>query len=444
MCIRPIHTIAILLLPFAASAALGAQPKVVTSVPETGQIGVDPSLKEIRISFDQPMGQGTSVVGGGEAFPELQDRPRWADARTVVLSVKLRPNHSYWLSINNEQFRNFTNPAGEPAEPYPIQFRTGPGTGADKQATTGSHLRAVGLLRSAIRDHYSYRDRLNVDWDTLVGKHESLLAAATSPTDFAQMAATLMSRAQDKHILFRVGNESIPSYIRPMVPNANGALLARLVPNLKNHGRAVASGRWDDGVGYLAIPTWDRAALDGGNAVFDALDELRDTRALVIDVRANGGGDERIAQELVGCFVAERRLYAKNVYRDPVSQSGFTAPRERWVEPNATRPRYEGRVAVLSGPVVMSSCESFLMMMKCVPGAVIVGAPSQGSSGNPRPHDLGNGVTVLLPSWKDLTPGGAELEGIGVPPDIKIATSPNDFQSIDPVLATALAHLREP
>jgi C-terminal processing protease CtpA/Prc len=173
------------------------------------------------------------------------------------------------------------------------------------------------------------------------------------------------------------------------------------------------------------------------------LDELRETRALVIDVRVNGGGDERMAQEFAGCFVAERRLYAIHVYRDPASQSGFTAPRERWVEPNATRPRYEGRVAVLSGPVVMSSCESFLLMMKCVPDAVIIGAPSQGSSGNPRPHDLGNGVTVFLPSWKDLTPEGEEIEGIGIPPDIEVPTSPSDFQTADPVLAKALAYLRE-
>ena len=43
----------------------------------------------------------------------------------------------------------------------------------------------------------------------------------------------------------------------------------------------------------------------------------RTREPLVIDVRPNGGGDERLAQELAGCFVAERALYAKHVYRDP-------------------------------------------------------------------------------------------------------------------------------
>ncbi len=91
----------------------------------------------------------------------------------------------------------------------------------------------------------------------------------------------------------------------------------------------------------------------------------------------------------------------------------------------------------------MSSNESFLLMMKQAPDAVIVGARSQGSSGNPKPHDLGNGVTVFLPSWKDMTVDGHELEGVGVPPDIEVNATANDFRESDPVLTAALEHLRK-
>ena len=437
---------AMFFFPWWASAGLDAPPKVAKAVPDNGDIGVDPNLKEIRITFDQPMGQGMSVVGGGETYPEVQDRPKWIDSRTIVIAVRLQPNHDYWLSVNSDRFRNFTNLAGESAIPYPIQFRTGAGKGDANgriaDATEKGNRRAVKLLRSAIRNHYSYRDRLKIDWDELLKSHQAALIAAKTPSEFARIAGTVLARAEDKHIWFQVGNQIIPSYVRPSVPNANYSLLPKLVPGLKKHGRAVVSGRWDDGIGYLAVASWDRAKLDGGKLVLDALDEVRDTQALIIDVRANGGGDERLAQELAGCFLDERQLYGKHVYRDPNSPTGFTAPSERWIEPNASRPRYDGRVAVLSGPAVMSSCESFLLMMKCVPEAVIVGATSQGSSGNPNPHDLRNGVTVLLPSWKDLTPDGEEMEGVGVRADMEVAASPNDFKSSDPVLAAALAHLR--
>ena len=113
------------------------------------------------------------------------------------------------------------------------------------------------------------------------------------------------------------------------------------------------------------------------------------------------------------------------------------------LRPYASGPPYRGQIAVLTWPVVMSSCEAFLLMMKQVPGAVLVGARSQGSSGNPLPHDLGNGVTVYLPSWQAMTPDGRVWEGKGIAPDIEVDTVPSDFTAADPVLGAALDHLRQ-
>jgi hypothetical protein len=92
---------------------------------------------------------------------------------------------------------------------------------------------------------FSYRDRLHIDWDDLLRKHQDELIAAKTPTEFAQAAGKLLSQAKDKHIWCEVGIETIPSLVRPMTPNANYALLPKLVPQLQKHGQAVVSGRWD-------------------------------------------------------------------------------------------------------------------------------------------------------------------------------------------------------
>jgi hypothetical protein len=250
---------------------IAAPPKVVEAVPDNGDVNVDPRTREIRITFDQPMSTGMSVVGGGEAYPEVQGRPKWMNPKTLVVPVKLKPNHEYRLSINSDRFQNFKSTAGEPAIPYPIQFRTGAGAGGKKgDATQGkahvtpTNRRAVNRLRSAIRNYYSYRDRLNIDWDELFMANEEALLAAKTPEEFAKIAGTVLARAEDKHIWFQVGDKTIPSYVRPSVPNANYALLPKLVPNLKRHGRAVVSGQWDDGIGYLAVASWDNGKLEGG------------------------------------------------------------------------------------------------------------------------------------------------------------------------------------
>ena len=95
------------------------------------------------------------------------------------------------------------------------------------------------------------------------------------------------------------------------------------------------------------------------------------------------------------------------------------------------------------GPACMSSNESFLLMMKQVPGGTLVGARSFGSSGNPRPVDLGNGVTAFLPSWKDLRPDGTGFEGEGIAPDVEVRAESKDFRGRDPVIEAALKVLRE-
>ena len=339
-------SVVVIFVQSSAAAVVAAPPKVVKAEPENGDIGVDPSLNTIRIVFDQPMGRGMSVVGGGEEFPTVLGRGRWVNSRTLVIKVKLEPNHDYWLSINNQKFQNFRNRSGEPAIPYPIRFRTGAGKRVagskekDTQRADGaSHLtseenaRAVRRLRTAIRDHYSYRDRLGIDWQQLFASQESSLTGAHTPTEFAKIAGTLLARAQDKHIWFQVGDDIIPSFVRPSVPNANPSLIRQLVPGLQLHGKAVASGRWDDGIGYLAIASWNPAVLKNGKVVLDALNGLRDTRALIIDVRLNGGGDETVAQQVAGCFVGERKLYAKNVYRTPGTPNGFTAPKDAGSSP---------------------------------------------------------------------------------------------------------------
>jgi C-terminal processing protease CtpA/Prc len=81
-------------------------------------------------------------------------------------------------------------------------------------------------------------------------------------------------------------------------------------------------------------------------------------------------------------------------------------------------------------------------MMRHGAGARLFGERSGGSSGNPKPHDLGNGVTAFLPSWQDMLPDGTLLEGKGVEPDQVVKAAPGDFARGDPVLDAALKWLR--
>jgi C-terminal processing protease CtpA/Prc len=102
--------------------------------------------------------------------------------------------------------------------------------------------------------------------------------------------------------------------------------------------------------------------------------------------------------------------------------------------------RYAGKVAVLCGPACMSSNETFLLMMRAA-GAKLIGARTYGSSGNPKPHDLGSGVTLMVPSWEETDAKGQPIEGRGIGPDVaaEFGAAPGDG-----VIAAAVATLRAP
>jgi len=425
--------------------AFAVRPTVVKTEPANGEQGVDPTLRRITIEFDQDMDTrgGRSICGGGDLFPKIVGNPRWDDKRTFIITVRLKPSHDYALSINCPAALNFRSADGESVVPYPVRFKTGGGEGAEDLPVSEINAAAVEVLREMIDQQYSYRDRLGLDWDQLFNDHKQLLIDSTTPKRFAQIAGVLLAHAKDKHIWLNVAGEHVPSYVRPMTPNANAEILPDLIPNWQQHNGIVYTGLFDDGVVYIRIDSWSSRDPRAYEGLYRMIGQHADAPGMVVDVRFNGGGSETLALDLAGCFIDDPVVYAKNVYRTPSTDSGFTEVLDRALEPNPGRPAYRGKIAVLSGPVVISSCEAFVLMMKQVPTATVFGDTTQGSSGNPKAYDLGNGVTVYLPSWKAMLPDGTEFEGVGVEPDVPVDTQPADFKQRDPVLEAALEHLRD-
>ncbi|MBI5092903.1 MAG: Ig-like domain-containing protein [Candidatus Hydrogenedentes bacterium] len=99
-------------------------PAITSSQPANGASDVDPALSAIRVTFNVDMAQGFSWTGGPPLFPETTGKPRWVDARTCELPVKLESGKVYRLGINSKSHRNFRSVAGAPVRPQVIAFVT--------------------------------------------------------------------------------------------------------------------------------------------------------------------------------------------------------------------------------------------------------------------------------------------------------------------------------
>lgn len=412
-------------------SAVGAPPRVVRAAPDMADVGVDPALKEIVVEFDQDMAVlERSICGGGPTMPKLEGNVRWTSPRRVVVPVRLEAGRRYALSINCASAMNFRGVNGEAAEVYPIAFVTAAeGERESRVLTAEQAAEALARLRKGIDERYAYRDlraERGLDWAELLKQAGPGIAAARTPGELGRRVAAMLRATGDMHIGVRVsaGEGEEPFVLaagrREVARNVDNTLLRPLLRGWRMLGPHAAGGEYR-GIPVLVIAGWGGAEPEYAE-VMEFLEEHKGASRFIIDVRSNSGGDELIARRVAGWFVGKPAVYSKNRIRDPAwpgGVDGWSPVFERVVQPKEGASLRSAKTAVLIGAAVMSSCESFVLMMKHGAGSMLIGAATFGSSGRPLPLELAPGVSVTLPSWVDMRPDGTVVEGAGIVPDIE-------------------------
>lgn len=428
----------LLVMALAALAAGQQRPGVLRFEPAHLSTGLAASrTTQLKVTFDQDMDPTRQAVGGGGASLPRILRTQWLDARTFVLEVELAPDRLYSLDLAGSGADGLRAKTGIQLRPTPWRLAS-----RGQPLPEGAAKLTAERLFTAVRDHYSYRDRIGVDWNELEHRSLESLATATDGPSLALWVTEVLTTAQDPHITVRWQECVVPTYRRPVVGNFDLAGLQTVLPRLERVGNSGLVGRTDDGIGYLLVASFAREHRDDLDRALQALRGLRDCKALVLDVRTNTGGDEVLARRLAGFFVQGEVVYGKHRTRDPKETDGFRVVESRSLRGHDAPDVFGKPVAVLMGQLNMSSCEAFLLMMKQAPLAVLVGADSYGSSGNPQPHTLLPGLVVQLPSWQALRPDGSLIEGEGISPHLYVDTTPAQLADGDPVLEAALSRLR--
>jgi hypothetical protein len=289
------------------------------------------------------------------------------------------------------------------------------------------------------RDYAMFALRPEVDWAELREQYRPKALGCKTTEEFARVCAEMLRPLRDLHVWLTVAGRHVPVFNRPRSANANPSARRAILGDLKQKG----SVQWavtTNNIGYLAISAWSDAAIPGDCDA--ALEEMRETRGLVLDVRLNGGGSEDLALEVAGRFLPREFIYAYSQFRNGPAHTDLTAMRERRVEPRGPW-RYQRPVVVLIGQKCMSSNESFVAMMSGDPEAVIMGDHTCGSSGNPGIVQLPLDMTVSVPRWIDYLPDATPLDEKGFQPQVRFVPDPSSFTAgRDELLSAALERLR--
>ena len=276
-------------------------PSIAKSVPAMDAENVDATLKAIRIVFDRDMEAGHTLKRGSQGWPTWGDSS-WQDKRTFVSEVILRPGTTYEIWLNGDTGNGFCSTAGAALRPVCWRFTTaGAAKGQSRAAFQMELNRAAWFeLKRAIDDCHWYRDLRGLDWKGIYSQYEQSLVTAPTTSEWMQRAAAMLCATRDMHIWLEYGNENARAMRRTVPHDWNDDAIRRAVPDVRMVNKTFAAGKAGDGIGYIGINTLSRESAADFDAFDGIMSTMKDTKAIIIDIRANAGGSEPLGEKVAG------------------------------------------------------------------------------------------------------------------------------------------------
>ncbi|KAB7833738.1 S41 family peptidase [Streptomyces mobaraensis] len=286
-------------------------------------------------------------------------------------------------------------------------------------------------------ENYPFFKAHGVDWKAVGDRFRPRVTAHTTDDELFDVFRRMIEPLHDGHTYLAAGKDKRFGGHRADTTMPTPESMARMdkavaeavgVPLRTWAQGALSYADLPDGTGYLRITRFTRFAAKGGpkadEAELDrALDHVlaRSPRGLILDVRFNGGGSDRL-----GIRIAERltdrpyTAYLKHARNDPDDPRKFTPAVPVKVTPSGS-PRYTGPVAVLTGRLTISAGETFTQaLMGRSPAPARIGENTQGAFSDILERRLPNGWTFGLPNEEFMRPGDRRTYDVtGIPPVVR-------------------------
>ena len=281
---------------------------------------------------------------------------------------------------------------------------------ADKVYRDGVLLKLAGLVESK----YVLADKAKGFADEFRAKCDSgAYDGLTDAKEFAEKVnADLVAITRDKHLNFRVivssdvGEEAAGSLHHPV-------RYYRL--RAKENAGFYRLDWIEPGIGYIDLRrfySFDQAK----DMAVAAMVFLANARAIIVDVRENGGGS---GDYLSSYFLPYPTQLSGSFSRQTGTLTEIWTRRDIGMEPRLDVPLF-----ILTGPNTFSASESFAYDMQSRKRATLVGEPTKGGGHSVDVFAIDDLFEFYISTERSISPvTGGNWEGTGVIPDIRVPAS---------------------
>lgn len=206
--------------------------------------------------------------------------------------------------------------------------------------------------------------------------------------------------------------------------------LPPLAANLEWERRSVAG----KDIGIIRFNIWMTAL----SRPFDiAIDSLRSSDAIILDLRGNLGGVVGMTMGVGGHFMDS--IQPVGVMKQRGQDLNFRTNPRRVSTSNQRVTPFAGPVAIVQDEISISATEIFAGGMQAIGRMRVFGSQSAGQSLPSVARRLPNGDILYHAIADFFSPSGDRLEGAGVTPDVPVTVTRGALVAGDPALDAALA-----
>lgn len=183
---------------------------------------------------------------------------------------------------------------------------------------------------------------------------------------------------------------------------------------------SVESELFENNIGYISVNMFGD---DTSRDFQQALNELKDSSGLIIDLRDNGGGYLNSAVDILSSFIPYGEALVSTSYKKLFSNRVYQSHNDGTM--------YTGKIVVLMNENSASASEITAWALRDYNLALVVGTQSYGKWSVQEPFIMSDGSMLKLTIAEWLTPNKNKIDGVGIKPDITVEFEESDFPTLE-------------